>query len=76
MIRFELEDEQARKVALEYLIRQVLLQKQYFDEDELEHYKWIIMDLALLHERAETIARFDNTWPTNVTWGEIHGRRW
>lgn len=76
MIPFELEDEQARKIAAEYLIQQLILQKQYLDEDELEHYKWMIIELTPLREQQDVIVRFNNTWPTDITWGETRGRRW
>lgn len=64
----ELNKDQMRKVVVDSLTDNLILQKQYFSSAEIMNYKWMLREFATLVEIDAIADRFDKAWPNNVKW--------
>lgn len=71
MLKIELDNEQCRKVTLEYIAHMLTIQKQYLNESQIAKYKFILNEFATLNELEEISKRFDNAWPRDILWNTV-----
>ena len=67
-IKFEIDNEQARRVTLDYLSNRLVMHKQYLPETVIKQYKHVIHDISTLLEYEHAVAQYDRAWPQDQTW--------
>lgn len=71
MIAVNLYPEQSRKVTVDHITNQLIIYKQYLDDTQFSHYKYMLNLFATLDELDVIAEKFDRAWPTDVTWDSI-----
>lgn len=66
-----LTSDQSRQICLSHLVNALCLHKQYLDDSQIRHYKFIINEFASLYELDDAQQKFDAVWPQDVIWDEI-----
>lgn len=64
----QLTRQQAETVTRDYLLNQLIVNKQYLDPDEIKHYKYFIERLSNLADLDAAVEKFNRAWPQDITW--------
>lgn len=70
MFTIVIDREHARRVAVEYLAKTLIITKQYARPDVIESYKAVIKDAANLIELESIEEQYNRAWPNDVKWSD------
>lgn len=70
-ITLSLNTEDARKIAFDIVLDTMIGMKQYINETDLSHYKFILYEFGNLLQVEEAKINFDKSWPRDIKWDDI-----
>ena len=67
-MKVELTNEQARKVAFDYILKALIDMKQYLDDTQIAKYRFMLVEFGTLIELEAAKKKFDSAWPNYIKW--------